>query len=94
MAKRGLLDFSPDANRATIAHKEDGVWRVESKQDCEHIVRAAKLIADEPPGKDFRHIGFIPEAVMNQMFIDGSFHDPKAIERWLDENPAFKTGRG
>lgn len=93
MARKGLLDAIPEARRKTIAHVEDGVWRVESRQDCEHIVKAAAMIADQPPGKDFRHIGFIPETVLNQMFIDGSFHDPKAIEKWLNDNPAFKTGR-
>lgn len=93
MAKRGLLDIVPEARRKTLAHLEDGVWRVESRQDCEHIVKAAKILADEPPGKDFRHVGFIPEADMNRMFVEGSFHDPKAIEKFLKDHPCYATGR-
>ena len=54
------------------------------------------MIADEPPGKDFRHIGFIPDTVLNQMLIDGSFSDPRAIRRWLNDpdNAAFRTSKG
>jgi hypothetical protein len=93
MSKKALLDALPGERRMTIYHEEDGKTFIESRQDCEHIVKAAAMIAEEPPGKDFRHIGFIPETVMNQMLIDGSFHDPKAIRRFLIENPAFRTSR-
>lgn len=94
MANKALLDAVPDARRKTIYSVEDGVTRIESVQDCEHIVRAASILADEPPGKDFRLIGFIPEAALNQMFLDGSFHDRKALRRWLDENPHCKVHKG
>jgi hypothetical protein len=94
MSKKGLLDADAGAGRLTIYHQDGDKKFIESRQDCEHIVKAAKLLADEPPGKDFRHIGFIPETVLNQMLIDGSFHDPKAIIRFLEENPAFKTTGG
>jgi hypothetical protein len=91
-SKKGLLDHIPESQRVTIAHKDnDGVWRVESRQDTSHIARAASILSRERPGKDFRLIGFIPETDLNQMFIDGSFHDPKAIERWLDEHSIYKV---
>jgi hypothetical protein len=94
MAKRGLLDADEGARRWTIYHQDGDEKFIESRQDCEHIVAAAKILSDEPPGKDFQHIGFIPETVMNQMLLDGSFHDPKAITRFLSENPAFRTTKG
>lgn len=93
MARKGILDAIPEARRVTIAHKEDGVWRVESRQDTSHIAKAASILADQPPGKHFRHVGFIPEADLNRMLLDGSFHDPKAIERFLAEHPVYATGR-
>lgn len=96
MAKRGLLDSKPEARRETIAHLEDGVWRVETRQDCEHIVKAAKILADEPPGKDFRHAAFIPEEILNQAFNEGWFHDPQAWKRWANDpaNDGFRTWKG
>lgn len=93
MAKKGLLDESKSAARQTIAHLEDGVWRVESRQDTDHIAKAARIMADAPPGKDFRHVGFIPETDLNRMLLDGSFHDPKAIEKFFKDHPCYATGR-
>ena len=93
MAKKGLLDLNEGARRATLAHLEDGVWRVESRQETDHIVKAAKILADEPRGKDFRHVGFIPETDLNKMMLDGSFHDPKAIEQFFRDHPCYATGR-
>jgi len=91
MAKKGILDINPDEARAVLAHKEDGVWRVESRQDCDHIVRAAQILADQPPGKDFRHIGVIPKTVLDQAFNEGWFHDKAKWRKWLKENPAFQV---
>lgn len=93
MARKGILDAIPDAKRVTLAHEEDGVWRVESRQDTSHIAKAASIIADQPPGKDFRHVGFIPDADLNRMLLDGSFHDPAAIRQFFDDHPCYRTGR-
>jgi hypothetical protein len=94
VAKKGLLDTDAAAGRATIYHQDGAAKFIESRQDCEHIVKAAQILSDEPPGKDFQLIGFIPDTVLNQMFVDGSFHDPKTTIRFLEENPAFRTTKG
>ena len=94
MAKKALLDADQGSRRLTIYAEENGKTFIETKQDCDHIVRAAKILSDEPPGKDFKLIGFIPDTVMNQWLIDGSFSDPSTIKRWLNDpdNRDFRVG--
>jgi hypothetical protein len=96
MSKSALLDLVPGSRRKVIYHEEDGITRVETRQDVEPILGAARILAEEPPGKDFRHAALIPEAVMNQAFIDGWFHDPAAWKRWANDpaNEGFRTWKG
>ncbi len=97
MSKSALLDIVPDSRRKTIYHEQDGKTYIESRQDCTHIVEAAKVLADVPPNKSdgWRFLGFIPETVMNQAMIEGWFHDQKAWRAWLNnsDNKAFNGGR-
>lgn len=96
MSKSALLDFIPENRRKLIFHEEDGVTRIETRQDVSHIIDAAKIISDVPPGKDFRHAAFIPETVLNQAFNEGWFHDAAAWKRWANDpaNADFRTWKG
>ena len=96
MARSALLDLVAGARRKTLYHEEDGRRFVESRQDVEPIVAAARIVADQTPGADFRHAAFIPEAVLNRAFVEGWFHDAAAWKRWANDpaNAAFRTWRG
>ena len=96
MSKSALLDILPGSRRKTIFHEEDGKHWIESRQDVEPILKAAKILADQPPGKDFRHAAYIPETVLNQSFTEGWFGDPKAWKRWANDpaNRDFRTWKG
>lgn len=96
MSKSALLDILPDSRRKTILHMEDGKSWIESRQDVEPIIRAAKILADQPPGKDFRHAAYIPEAVLNQAFTEGWFGDKAAWKKWANDpaNRDFRTWKG
>ena len=96
MSKSLLLDLVADGRRKTILHEEDGRQFVESRQDVAPIVAAARIIADQPPGKDFRHAAFVPEAVLNQAFNQGWFHDRAAWKRWANDpaNDCYRTWKG
>ena len=96
MAKTALLDLVPGARRKTLYHEEDGRRFVESRQDIEPIVAAARIVAGEAPGADFRHAAFIPEAVLNRAFVEGWFHDSAAWKRWANDpaNAALRTWPG
>lgn len=96
MSKSALLDVLPDARRKMIYHEQDGQTFVETRQDVSGIIEAAKIVADQPPGKDFRHAAYIPDTVLNQAFNEGWFHDPKAWKRWANDpaNDCFRTWKG
>ena len=96
MSKSALLDLMPDTRRKIIYHEEDGKTYVETKQEVSHIIAAAKIMADEKPGKDFRHVAYVPDEVINQSMLDGWFHDPVAWKKWLNDpqNEALRTWKG
>jgi hypothetical protein len=96
MSKSLLLDLVADGRRKTILHEEDGRRFVESRQDVAPIIEAARIVADQPPGKDFRHAAFVPEAVLNQAFTEGWFHDRAAWKRWANDpaNLCYRTWKG
>lgn len=96
MSKSALLDALPDSRRKLIYHEEDGKTYVETRQDVTPIIRAAKIIADLPPDKDFRHAAYVPETVLNQALLDGWFHDPAAWKRWANDpaNDCYRTWKG
>lgn len=96
MSKSALLDLLPDARKKLVYHEEGGKTFIETRQDVTHIIEAAKIMADEKPGKDFRHAAYIPEAVMDRAFNEGWFHDPKAWKRWANDpaNAQYRTWNG
>jgi hypothetical protein len=87
VSKKAILDTHDGAGRYSVYHEANGK---------NYIVKAAEILAEQPPGKDFRHVGFIPDTVLNQWMIDGTFNDPERIRRWLNdpENRAFRTWQG
>lgn len=96
MSKSALLDMLPDRGRQTIYHEEDGRTWIETRQDVSTIIAAAKIIAEEAPGKDFRHVAFVPESELNRAFTEGWFHDDAAWKRWLNDpaNRDYRTWGG
>ncbi|MEM1289544.1 MAG: hypothetical protein AAGH60_14415 [Pseudomonadota bacterium] len=69
---------------------------VEFQQDCTPVLEVAATIADEEPGKDLRHVGIIPDFVIEQAMSEGWWDDPAAIRRWLNDpdNKDFRTWKG
>jgi hypothetical protein len=96
MSRSALLDLIPGARRKLVWHEQDGRAFIETRQDVEGIVEAARIVADQPPGRDFRHAAYIPDVVLEQAFREGWFHDPAAWKRWANDpaNAAFRTWKG
>lgn len=94
MSKKALLDAVP--GRLTLLHEEDGRQFIESRQDVEHIIKAAGILADTVPDKDFRHAAYIPESEINRSFTEGWFHDREAWKRWANDpdNRQYRTWKG
>lgn len=96
MSKQALLDMVPESRRKAIYHEQDGKTYVEVRQEVSHIIEAAKMVSEQTPGKDFRHVAYIPDAVINQAFVEGWFHDKVKWKQWAN-NPAnrdFRTWQG
>lgn len=96
MSKSALLDILPDARRMTVFHREDGVTRIETKQEVSPIIAAAKAMWDDKPPLDMRLVALVPDEVLNQSFNDGWFHDDAAWKRWVNDpaNACFRTTKG
>lgn len=97
MSISALLDMIPQEQRAVIRHVEDGVTRVEMRQDVGPVAACAKFLSENhKPDKDFTRVALIPKVVIDQAFIEGWFHDEEAWRRWANDsaNAQFRTTRG
>jgi hypothetical protein len=96
MADKSLLTEDGGERRRVIIHKEDGVRRVETRQDVAPIIKAAEAMREVKPDKDMRHAAFIPKTVLDQAFVEGWFHDKAAWKRWANDpaNACYRTWPG
>ena len=97
MSKSALLALVPEARRTLVYHElGEGRVALEARQDVAPIVAAARLLADEAPGRDFRHAAFIPEIGLDRAMREGWLHDKAAWKRWANDpaNAAFRTWPG
>lgn len=69
---------------------------IRTYQDCEGILEEASVLADEPPGKDFRHVAKIPMNVIDKSMREGWLNDKEAWKRWANDadNRKFRTWKG
>lgn len=89
--KNKLLDAFGYGERAALMHKEDGKTYIESRQDAEPLIEWIKDRAQMPDDKDYKFIGSIPMATLDQAMIEGWYHDAAAWRKWLAENPKFSA---
>jgi hypothetical protein len=96
MSKKAILDANVDSRRLSVWHEEDGKRIIESRQDCEGIVKAAKALSELPHSKDFKPVAFVPETVLNRAFVEGWFHDKAKWRQWINdpENRDFRITQG
>lgn len=96
MSKTALLDFIPEQRRYVRHTIEDGKAYIEHRQDVAPIIKAASLLSEQKPSKDFTRVALIPHDVLNRAFLEGWFHDETAWKRWANdpENRCFRTTEG
>lgn len=97
MSKKGLLAADNDRRSVTIFHAAtDGKKYIETRQDCEPMIEAAKVLAEVPPDEDgWRFVGVIPDHVFNQACVEGWLHDKAKWRAWMRDrdNRQFNGGR-
>lgn len=97
MAKRALLNIDTVKRKRTYYAEEDGKTFLDTYQDVEPMIEAAKVLAEEPPcpSTGMRFMAVIPDEVMDRAIREGWLEDPAAWRRWLNDrdNRAFNGGR-
>jgi hypothetical protein len=97
MSKKALLDICAASRRKLIYHEEDGKTYLETRQDAEPLIEAARILADVPPDPQtgWRFVGFIPDAIWNKACAEGWLHDKAKWRAWMRDrdNRAYNGGR-
>lgn len=91
MAKSALLSAAFPEKRGTIWHDEDGVVRLESRQNVDGVLEFVKVRSEMPDDKDLKYLGEIPKATLDQALIEGWVDDDAAWRKWFAENPMFSA---
>ena len=96
--KRILLDSYTDHDywqRDTFVEDVDGT-HIHTEYNDGALVDQAKILADQPPGKDFRHAAVIPQSVMDRAAREGWLHDKAAWKAWANDpdNKDLRTWNG
>jgi hypothetical protein len=88
------------AGRKEYFHwNEDGKntgYVIETVDDVEPIIERAKMLSEQTPGKDFRHVACIPPHVFDQACREGWQNDRERWKKWANDpdNRVFRTWPG
>lgn len=100
MSNERLFDIDPFSRiRTDFIWNDDGTFTLRTEQDLTETVAACKTRFDSFTGAEKwsehgEYYGHIPNVFLDQMMRDGSIYDQKAIKRFFEENPAFRTRPG
>lgn len=67
-----------------------------TKQNVAPVIEEAKKLAQGPISKDFKPVAVIPDVIVEKMMREGSFNDPDALKKWINDpqNDCFRIWRG
>lgn len=79
----------------TDEHDPDRMVEVMT-QDLSPIIEGVKELREATYDPEFRPVGVIPDFVVEKMMRDGSWNDPAAVKRWLNDpqNECFRITKG
>jgi hypothetical protein len=82
-------------NPAETQSREGGSIHFVAQQDVTGLIEANKRAREKDQSKNvFRRVGSVPLVVYEKALREGWANDMKAWDRYLNENPAFKTWEG
>ena len=75
---------------------EDDKFVYHTKQDVRPIIEHCKVLSEQTPGKEMRHVAEIPMVIYQQAMREGWIKDKAKFKRWLNdpENRFFRTTGG
>lgn len=97
MANRTFLDADGSFLKSIVTDESDPDRVIHhSVQDLESTFKQIEFLKDEPMDPEFKCAAVIPGAIVEQMMRDGSWNDPAAIKRWLNDpqNQCFRVWKG
>jgi hypothetical protein len=67
-----------------------------TEQNVNPVIENVKKRREMPMDKDMRPVAEIPDIIVEQMMRDGSWNDPAALKRWLNDpqNECFRIWKG
>lgn len=97
-----LMDEDPLLGRVRLFHDlGDDRWAIESRYDLEPALEANQVSRKAWPGhyRGSPELGMtlaarLPMPIWMQLRKTGILRDPKALQKWLNEWPAFKATEG
>jgi hypothetical protein len=96
MAIRTILDARGDVLKTVVSDASDDRLTFVTHQDLEPTFKSVAAMRERPMDKEFRPVAEIPAAIVERMMRDGSWNDPAAIRRWVNDpsNDCFRIWRG
>lgn len=96
MTKALIAQYNGIQEYQHVDHSNPGDLIIETYQDCEPIIEQAKILSEQTPGKEWRHVASIPMFFIDKAAKEGWLHDKEKWKRWLNdaENRCFRTWHG
>ena len=94
MTKRTLIDSKTGSTSEFITEDDKIIYH--TKQDIQPVIEHCKALAENKPGKDFRHVAEVPMVIYQKAMREGWARDQKAWRKWLNNpnNKLFRTWKG
>jgi hypothetical protein len=91
-----LLSTTGDTTKTIVSDNIDDSLTFVSKQDLTATFKSIERKREMNWDKDMKPVAEIPGVVVEQMMRDGSWNDPAAIKRWLNDpqNACFRIWKG
>lgn len=97
MADKTLLGSDGHVLKTIVSDESDPERLVfVSEQDLEATFKSVAAKREQTMSSDFKPVAEIPGVIVEQMMRDGSWNDPAAVKRWLNDpqNKCFRIWQG
>jgi hypothetical protein len=94
MARRTLIDAKTGSTSEFITEDDKIIYH--TKQDIQPVIEHCKNLAENKPGKDFRHVAEVPMVIYQKAMREGWVKDKAKWKKWLNDpdNKVFRTWQG
>ena len=98
--KTTVVDNKKDFKSAVVTQELDNTnhstYHVHTQQNVQPVLEHVKMLSDNKPGKELRHVAEVPIIIYNKAVREGWGNDPAAWKKWLNnpDNKLFRTWKG